>query len=80
MKIYYNGDDTAKVTFSSDEEKCIVFLLIKNHIELLPRIYREAFCNWYFISELLNCMRLCSEAICEALGVNPYDYEWEVEE
>ena len=80
MKIYYNGDDEVKVTFSSDEEKDIVFLLIKNHIELSPSLYRKAFRNLNFVCDLTNCGICCSESICRALGVNPYGYEWEVEE
>ena len=76
MKIHYNGDDEVKVTFSSDEEKDIVFLLIKNHIELSPSLYRKAFRNLNFVCDLTNCGICCSEAICEALGVDPYGYEW----
>ena len=80
MKIYYNGNNEVKVIFSSDEEKDIVFLLIKNHIILSPSLYRKAFRNWVFVGDLTGYEPLYCEAICEALGVNPYGYEWEVEE
>lgn len=80
MKTFYNEDDKINTTFSSDEEKETVFELIKNHIELMPKVYRKRYPNWCIVGDLIFCGRGYSESICEALGVNPYDYEWKKEE
>lgn len=79
MKTFYNEDDKINTTFSSSEEKETVFKLIKNHIELMPKVYRKRYPNWVIVSDLTFNGRGYSESICRALGVNPYGYEWEVE-
>lgn len=79
MKTFYNENKEIITTFSSDEEKETVFKLIKNHIELMPKVYRKRYPNWFIVSDL-TFNGTYSESICKALGVNPYGYEWEVEE
>ena len=80
MKTFYNESNEIITTFSSDEEKETVFNLIKNHIKLMPKVYRKRYPNWVIVSDLTFNGRGYSESICRALGVNPYSYKWEVEE
>ena len=79
MKTFYNKNNEIATTFSSDEEKETVFRLIKNHIELMPKVYRKRNCNWCIVSDLTFNGRGYSESICRSLGVDPDGYEWEVE-
>ena len=80
MKTFYNGDNEIVTIFSSDEEKEAVFNLIKNHIELMPKVYRIGYPNWCIVSDVTFNGRGYSVSICLALGVNPDSYEWEVED
>ena len=80
MKTFYNENNEIVTEFSSDEEKETVFDLIKNHIELMPKVYRKRYPNWVIVSDLTFNGRGYSVSICRALGVNPYSYKWEVED
>ena len=71
---------TLITTFSSDEEKEIVFNLIKRHIELMPKVYRKRNSNWSIVSDLTFNGRGYSFSICSALSVDPYGYEWKKED
>ena len=80
MKTYYNGNNEIVTTFSSEEEKETVFNLIKNHISLMPKVYRKRYVNWVIVKDLTYHGSGYSMSICSALGVDPYGYKWEVEE
>ena len=80
MKTYYNVNNEIVTTFSSEEEKETVFELIKNHIDLMPKGYRKRYFNWVMVRDLTHNGSGYSESICRALGVEPYDYKWEVKE
>ncbi|MDD7591524.1 MAG: hypothetical protein PUJ92_00775 [Bacilli bacterium] len=71
---------TIITTFSSDEEKEIVFNLIKRHIELMPKVYRKRNSNWIIVSDLTFYGRGYSFSICSALSVDPNGYEWKKED
>ena len=77
MKIYYNEDDFLVTTFSSEEEKETVFELIKNHIDLMPKVHRKHYVNWVIVQNLTKHGSGYSSSICKALGVDPYGYKWE---
>lgn len=79
MKTYYNENKEIITTFSSDEEKETVFNLIKNHIDLMPKVYRKSYVNWVMVRDLTWHGSGYSESICRAFGVDPYGYKWEVE-
>ena len=64
-------------TFSSDEEKETVFNLIKNHINLMPKVYRNRYFNCVVVRDLTHNGMGYSESICQALGVDPYGKKWE---
>lgn len=80
MKTYYNENNEIVTTFSSKEEKEIVFKLIKNHIDLMPKVYRKRHVNWVIVKHLTYHGSGYSESICRALGVDPYGKKWEVKE
>ena len=80
MKTYYNENNEIVTTFSSEEEKEIVFKLIKNHINLMPKVYRKRYVNWVIVKDLTYHGSGYSCSICSALGVDPYGYKWEVKE
>ena len=77
MKTYYNKDGFLVTTFSSDEEKETIFELIKNHIYLMPKVYRKRYVNWVMVRDLIHNGMGYSESICRSLGVDPYGYNWE---
>ena len=79
MKTFYNENREIVTTFSSDEEKDIVFRLIKRHIEFMPKKYRKDYTNWCIISDLTFHGKGYSISICKALGVDPDGYEWSVQ-
>ena len=80
MKTYYNENNEIVTTFSSQEEKETIFKLIKNHIDLMPKVYRKRHINWVIVKDLTHNGSGYSESICRALGVDPYGYKWEVQE
>ena len=80
MKTYYNENNEIVTTFSSEEEKEIVFNLIKNHIELMPKTYRKRYVNWVMPGDLTHNGSGYSESICKALGVNPQGKKWGVKD
>ena len=80
MKTNYNENNEIVTTFSSEEEKETVFNLIKNHIDLMPKTYRNRYVNWVMVSDLTHNGSGYSESICKALGVNPQGKKWEVKE
>ena len=67
-------------TFSSDEEQETVFNLIKNHIKLMPKVYRKRYPNWSIVSDLTFYGRGYSFSVCSALSVDPNGYEWKKED
>ena len=73
-------DNKIITLFSSDEEKEIVFNLIKGHIELMPKVYRKRNSNWSIVSDLTFYGRGYSVSVCSALGVEPNSYEWKKED
>lgn len=77
MKTYYNENNEIVTTFSSEEEKETVFNLIKNHISLMPKVYRKRYVNWVIVKHLTHNGSGYSESICQALGVEPYGKKWE---
>lgn len=80
MKTFYNENREIITTFSSDEEKDIVFRLIKRHIEFMPKKYRKDYTNWCIVSDLTYHGSGFSFSICKALGVDPMGYEWVIKE
>ena len=80
MKTYYNENDEIVTTFSSEEEKEIIFKLIKRHIELMPKAYRNRYVNWVMVRDLTHHGSGYSESICKALGVSPNGFKWVVKE
>lgn len=78
MKTYYNENNEIVTTFSSEEEKETVFNLIKNHIELMPKAYRKRYVNWVMVGDLTHNGSGYSQSICQALGVSPNGFKWEV--
>lgn len=80
MKTNYNENNEIVTTFSSEEEKETVFNLIKNHIELMPKAYRNRYVNWIMVADLTHNGSGYSESICKALGINPQGKKWEVKE
>ena len=80
MKTNYNENNEIVTTFSSEEEKETVFNLIKNHIELMPKTYRNRYVNWVMVRDLTHHGSEYSESICRTLGVSPNGFKWEVKE
>ena len=80
MKTNYNENNEIVTTFSSEEEKEAVFNLIKNHIDLMPKAYRNRYVNWVMVADLTHNGSGYSESICKALGVNPQGKKWEAKE
>ena len=80
MKTNYNENNEIVTTFSSEEEKETVFNLIKNHIDLMPKTYRNRYVNWVMVSDLTHNGSGYSESICRSLGVSPNGFKWEVKE
>ena len=80
MKTNYNENNEIVTTFSSEEEKETVFNLIKNHIELMTKTYRNRYVNWVMVRDLTHHGSGYSESICRALGVSPNGFKWEVKE
>lgn len=80
MKTFYNENREIVTTFSSDEEKDIVFRLIKRHIEFMPKKYRKNNPNWVIVSDLTYNGSGYSISICKELGVDPMGYEWVIKE
>ena len=54
MKTYYNENNEIVTTFSSEEEKETVFNLIKNHIDLMPKVYGKHYANWVVVRYLTH--------------------------
>lgn len=69
-------ESKAQVTFSSEEEKSIIYDLIERHIDLMPKVYRKRNANWMIVADMTSHGRGYSMAICRALDVDPYGIIW----
>ena len=59
--------------------------ILKNHIELMPKVYRKRNQNWVIVKDLLQAMtskggRSSSISKCYELGLDPDDYQLENKE
>lgn len=62
----------------TEEEKQLFFNLVRNHLDLMPKVYRKRNCNWVVVRHLTWHGHTYSDLICRYLGIDPSGYEWEV--
>ena len=61
----------------TENEKKILYNIIKNEISLMTKRFRDDNTNWHIVSLLTNQGCGHSVEICKALGVDPSGYVWE---